>query len=197
MALILILAGVVTVSWLVRWGRAFVRATGALWFLATGPNRFLSRVLFRIDVRSEQYPYLDQQRLPYKSYRPLARNMAPALVIFHGATPYGEEHPALDNLARALAHTGLIVFIPRLPGLKEVMIDKTSVDAMKAFYAYIQGHECVLPGCVSVIGTSFAGGLMLKALLEQDMRQPPPRWRYCPMAPTATWKPPSGSLLRA
>ncbi|UCH09256.1 MAG: hypothetical protein JSU61_08420 [Fidelibacterota bacterium] len=173
-ALLIFIAFVVFV-WLARWGWRFVRAAAALGYLANGLDSPLKRFLYRIEVDSGHYPHGDEGQMPYLVYRPLAREVAPAIVLLHGATPHGEEHPALDQLARALAHTGLLVFVPRLPRLKAVLIDETNVYSMQLFYRFIQGDERVVPGRISVAGTSFAGGLLLKALLDPLMQQPPPR----------------------
>ena len=173
--ILLLLIALVFAGWLLRWGVIFLRAAGALLYLAGGMSPFLRRLYYRIEVHTEHYPHGEEGLLPYRVYRPLARSVAPALVIYHGATPHGEEHPDLDNLARALSHIGLIVFVPRLPRLKAVIIDESNLDSITTFYHYIQGHERVCPGNISVAGTSFAGGLLLKALLDEDMHLPPPR----------------------
>ncbi|UCH63778.1 MAG: hypothetical protein JSU77_04845 [Fidelibacterota bacterium] len=173
--ILLLLTTLVFAWWLLSWGMIFLRATGALLYLSGGMNPFLRCLYYRIEVHTEHYPHGKDGLLPYRVYRPLTRSVAPALVIYHGATPHGEEHPDLDNLARALAHIGLIVFIPRLPRLKAVIIDESNLDSITTFYRYIQGHERICPGYISVTGTSFAGGMLLKALLEEDMHMPSPR----------------------
>ncbi len=173
--ILLLLIALVFACWLLRWGWTFFRAAGALLYLSRGMNPLPGRLYCRIEVQTEHYPHGKDGLLPYRVYRPLARSVAPALVIYHGATPHGEEHPDLDNLARALSHIGLIVFVPRLPRLKAVIIDESNLDSIITFYQYIQGHERICPGHISVAGTSFAGGLLLKALLDEDMQLPPPR----------------------
>ena len=172
---LLLLAALAFAGWLLRWGWSFLRAGGALLYLSRGMSPLLARLFCRIEVRTEWYPHGEHEPMPYKLYRPLGRSVAPAVVLYHGASPYGEEHPALDNLARALAHLGLMVFVPRLPRLKAAIIDRTNLRSISIFYRYVQGHERVSPGHISVAGTSFAGGLLLKALVEQGMHLPPPR----------------------
>ena len=102
--ILLLLIALMFAGWLLRWGVIFLRAGEALLYLSGGMNPFLRRLYYRIEVRTEHYPHGEDGLLPYRVYRPLARSVAPALVIYHGATPHGEEHPALDNLARALSH---------------------------------------------------------------------------------------------
>lgn len=158
-----------------RWIWVVLRAACALGYLSSESSGLLHRVLYRIEACTEYYESESDGSLPFSLYRPLAKEIAPAIVLYHGATPHGEEHPALVQLARALAHAGLIVFVPHLPQLKAVIIDETSADTMRGFYESIQGHPRVSPGRISLAGTSFAGGIMLKAMLEESMHQPPPR----------------------
>jgi acetyl esterase/lipase len=172
---LLALAGSVAIWWLIRWIWVVLRAAGALGYLSSESSGWLNRVLYRIEACTEYYKSESHGSLPYTVYRPLAKEIAPAIVLYHGATPYGEEHPVLSQLARALAHAGLIVFVPQLPQLKAVIIDETSADTMREFYEHIQGHPRISPGRISLAGTSFAGGIMLKALLEKSMHKPPPR----------------------
>ena len=184
--LALILLALVAAVWLLRWGWALLRAGGALWIVVRGSDSLPARISTGIEELAEHYPLGEDRQIPYHIYRPAGRNAGPAIVVYHGATPYGEEHPALVSLARGLAHIGFTVFIPRLPRLKQVIIDQTSIDAMRRFYRYVQGLESVSPDQISVAGTSFAGALMLKALVGQDMQQPPPKavltyGSYCDM----------------
>jgi dienelactone hydrolase len=172
---LLILASLATIWWSIRWLWAILRSTAALNFMAADSSNWLNRLFYRIETRTEYCEYESHGNMPFTLYRPLSKDTAPAIVLYHGATPYGEEHPALVQLARALAHVGLIVFVPRLPQLKAVIIDETSVATMQEFFQNIQGHPSVAPGLISLAGTSFAGGIMLKALLDESMRQPPPR----------------------
>ena len=152
-----------------------IRSIAGLLLSSGGEHPFLFKLFYRIEVRKDFYPLRPGELVPYNVYRPMAREVAPALIIYHGATPYGEDHEGVDRLARAMAHIGLLVFVPRLPALKEVIIDERSLEAMTSAYRHFQGHARVTPAHLGVIGTSFAGGLLLKALLSPAMREPPPR----------------------
>lgn len=172
---LLLLPALVLGVWLLRWGWDFLRALGAMWFFLQTQHTRVPRWFYSITVKTAHYPHNEHEVMPYRVYRPVSRESPPAVVIFHGATPHGEEHPVLDNLARALSHAGFLVFIPRLPKLKEVIIDGTNMASMTAFYRYLQGCEGVSPNRISLIGTSFAGGLMLKAFLDSPAELSPPR----------------------
>ncbi|MFC1547872.1 hypothetical protein ACFL5M_05030 [Candidatus Neomarinimicrobiota bacterium] len=172
---LLILAASAAIWWVIRWTWVVLRAAGALGYLSSESSGWLNRILYHIEACTEYYESESHGSLPYTQYRPIAKEIAPAIILYHGATPYGEEHPALVQLARALAHVGLIVFVPQLPQLKAVIIDETSADTMREFYEYIQGHPRISPGRISLAGTSFAGGIMLKAMLKESMHRPPPR----------------------
>ncbi len=172
--LVLLLIALPLAVWLLRWGVTLCRAAWALLNFSGELDSFFTRWSCRIEVCTEHYPHGQEGYLPFKIYRPLGRIATPALVLYHGATPHGEQHTAMDNLARALAHIGITVFIPRLPKLKAVIIDESNLDSIAIFYRFIQGYEGVCPGRIGLVGTSFAGGLLLKAILEKDMQLPPP-----------------------
>ena len=160
-------------GWL--WLRAFLRAGTLLWLMLPGEGQIRRRGLYRITVSTEEYPHAPGDIQPFKLYRPLSRSSRPAVVIYHGATSYGENHAVLDALARALAKVGCLVFVPRLPKLKEVIFDSSSIRSMSTFYEYVTRYQGVLAGRITVVGTSFAGGLLLKARLEPAMRETAPR----------------------
>ncbi len=161
--------------WVWRWLRAFLQAGTLLWLMLPGGDQSRRRGLYRITVSTEEYPHAPGDLQPFNIYRPLSRTTGPAVVIYHGATSYGENHAVLDTLARALAKVGCLVFVPRLPKLKEVIIDSSSVRSMSTFYEFVTHYQGVLPGRITVVGTSFAGGLLLRARLEPAMREIAPR----------------------
>ncbi|MEE9464016.1 MAG: alpha/beta hydrolase [Candidatus Neomarinimicrobiota bacterium] len=170
-----LLAVAVVAFWILRWLWAFTRAAILLRLLVPGDGQQNRRGLYRIIVSRDEYDHGPGDPQPFKFYRPVKRATGPAVIIYHGATPYGEEHATLDTLAQALAKVGFLVFIPRLPQLMAVTIDKSNQRSMITFYHHIRRHPSVQPGRITVVGTSYAGGLMLKALLEPEMRAAPPR----------------------
>ncbi len=170
-----LLVVLVLAVWVWRWLRVFLQAGTLLWLMLPGADQARRRGLYRITVSTEEYPHAPGDLQPFKVYRPSSRTTGPAVVIYHGATSYGENHVVLDALARAMAKVGCLVFVPRLPKLKEVIFDNSSVRSMSTFYEFVTHYQGVLPGRITVVGTSFAGGLLLRARLEPAMREIAPR----------------------
>ncbi len=170
-----LLVVLVLAFWVWRWLTVFLKAGILLRLMLPGEGQIRRRGLYRITVSTEEYPHAPGDLQPFKIYRPLSRSTGPAVVIYHGATSYGENHTVLDALARAMAKVGCLVFVPRLPKLKEVIFDNSSVRSMSTFYEFVTRYQGVSPGRITVVGTSFAGGLLLRARLEPAMREVAPR----------------------
>ncbi|MCK4579302.1 MAG: hypothetical protein KAU50_10960 [Candidatus Marinimicrobia bacterium] len=167
------LIGVVILVFLAMRLTVYFRATRLLLQVARGsdggqPGRYAVR------ITSGEYEHTPGELQPFDVYGPIGRDNAPLLVILHGATSYGEKHAIIQQLARALAAAGITVVIPRLPKLKQVLIDSTTVESIFTFYSFIQGSALAGNRPVSLMSTSFAGGFMLKALLDQRMWERPP-----------------------
>lgn len=115
-----------------------------------------------------QYTLADGTLQRCRVLRPQSARGGNAMVFYHGATPYAEDHTILDRLAKSMAVAGLTVYIPRLPRLQRLYIDGTSGEAMAGVYRQICDRDGWRDRQVSLIGFSFAGGLLLKALLEEE-----------------------------
>jgi len=162
-------------GWLLSWCWTFARAVGALYHLTGVRHSSLRFLLYDFERSEDNYPHPGSGNLPFRIYRPRSRKIPPAMIIYHGASAYGEAHPALDNMASALARAGYQVFLPRLPRLKQVLIDEANIQSMLAFYNFLLEYPGVPPARISMMGISFAGGLMLKALLDSRLQEAPPR----------------------
>lgn len=110
-----------------------------------------------------QYPHPGGIEEPCRKLIPAGSQRRTAFIVLHGASPFGENHPAINKLAYALTLIGKTVYIPRLPRLKALHIDDETTEAIAACYRHIVAADGWGDGQVSLIGTSFAGGLLLKA----------------------------------
>ncbi|RMF09702.1 MAG: hypothetical protein D6762_03005 [Candidatus Neomarinimicrobiota bacterium] len=123
-------------------------------------------------VRTEYYPGPGGSTLPVKQFLP-ARPRPELLLLFHGASPYGENHPALDQMARAAAAAGITVYIPRIPPLMRLEIRPDLDGWIEQGYAWARSR--VSPDTsVRIMGVSFGGPLVLKALSSGSLRDDPP-----------------------
>ncbi|MGD2124963.1 MAG: hypothetical protein PVG99_02715, partial [Desulfobacteraceae bacterium] len=90
----------------------------------------------------------------------------PAVILYHGTTPKGEEHQAMNMFGGNLATIGARVYIPELPILKQALVKEETVSRMKRIYGLIASRGEVREDRIVVAGFSFAGGLTLKACTE-------------------------------
>ena len=47
-----------------------------------------------------------------------------SIIIFPGASPYAEEHPGMMMLGSSLRDAGYNVYLPRIPALKNLILEK-------------------------------------------------------------------------
>ena len=78
-------------------------------------------------------------------------------------------------LGRLLAQVGFMVYIPRIPPLKNLDISEINVQWFAHFYQWTLDVEKVNPHQTIMIGISYGGGIMLKTLLNIKDRVPLPK----------------------
>ena len=88
------------------------------------------------------------------------------LILYPGASPYAEEHPKILILGTLLAQIGFTVYIPRIPPLKNLDISEVNVGWFIHFYQWLLDVKKVEAQQTAMVGISYGGGMMLKALLE-------------------------------
>jgi len=120
------------------------------------------------NIDSKFYKDLYGIDVPFLEINSLKKNLNFEVILFHGASPYGEEHPAVISLALALADSGIKVYIPKLPKLTELEINTETVDLIAHFYLFIKlkfPQKNIVPS-----GLSFGGGLLMKAMLKNSIK---------------------------
>ncbi len=169
-----VLAITMPVLWLGRWRIiAYYKAlTVARHYLRTGGS--IEPVQLPAGTVAIDH-YLDGTgtKVPLLIFQPGRNAPAPMVILFHGASPLGEEHPALTAIARALSATGYVVSIPRIPNLKRLIINNDNLTAIRSAYEQLRLRTDLHNGRIGVMGISFAGSLLLKALTTIPARQRP------------------------
>ena len=97
------------------------------------------------------------------------------LILYPGASPYAEEHPKILILGTLLAQIGFTVYIPRIPPLKNLDISEVNVGWFIHFYQWLLDVKKVEAQQTAMVGISYGGGLMLKALLKIKEQSPMPK----------------------
>ena len=115
---------------------------------------------------------LDEKNTPYLVVTPIHKTLNFEVILFHGASPFGEEHPSMINLALALANSGIKVYIPRLPKLTELELHSNTIDLIAHYYLYIKSMSSknIVPA-----GISFGGGLLMKAMVKDKINDKLPK----------------------
>jgi len=75
----------------------------------------------------------------------------------------------------ALARAGYLVLIPRIPPLKDLIINEDLLTWMVCFYKWARRRNDVYPERIAFIGMSFGGALALKMVLYPEVRKHPPK----------------------
>ncbi|HIO57018.1 MAG TPA: hypothetical protein EYN31_08255, partial [Candidatus Marinimicrobia bacterium] len=69
----------------------------------------------KVAVEVSSYTTGNGDEVPMRIWHPRSSGPAPAIILYQGASPAGENHEILNRLAQGLAKVGFKVFIPRLP----------------------------------------------------------------------------------
>jgi predicted alpha/beta-fold hydrolase len=107
------------------------------------------------DARREEIaiPVGDGRALRAHLYRP-AREEG-AVVLVHGLSPAGRQHPDLVRLAFALARRGQLVLVPHFDGLAAFRLSGREVDDVRASLAHLRALS---PRAAAIAGFSFGAG---------------------------------------
>jgi pimeloyl-ACP methyl ester carboxylesterase len=125
------------------------------------------------EVQDDVYPGRDGQPTPYRKFIP-RRSNGEWLILFPGASPYGEQHPAMNQLSLAVAGAGFTVIIPRIPPLMALEIDPNIMDWMQHAYQWLMEQRDEKVSAVRIVGTSFGGPLILGGLQFGPLHDYPP-----------------------
>ena len=152
------------VTWrLARW-LIFLRRSATILNIVGNEDDDFSIFPAGVVEQTLEYPHPGGTDEPCRKIIPKRSRRKMAMILLHGATPFGENHPILNKLTYALTLVGITVYITRLPNLKALRIAASTPEAIAACYRHIVATDGWGDGQVSLVGTSFAGGLLLKAV---------------------------------
>jgi len=126
-----------------------------------------------IDFKDETYKGLDRKDVIVRIFY-TNKKCAQSIIIFPGASPYAEEHPGMIMLGNALRNAGYNVFLPRIPNLKNLLLLKENVDWFAHCYQELLKHKSIDKN-VMVVGLSYGGANLLKASMDERMKNPSPK----------------------
>ncbi len=126
-----------------------------------------------VQIRKEHYSGPHNEKTPVKIVS-AGKSPDKIAVFFPGASPTGEDHHEMNQLAKVLAGMKFRVYLPRIPMLKELIVSPENVEWMEAFYTWVVHREERLSRKIYVAGMSFGGALLLKACLRPAFSRPRP-----------------------
>jgi len=153
--------------------RSVIRTCRLLMFgisiLTDGRSRFINYLTPGIDCLDTTYSDNSNDQA-LRIYQPRNRSKPlPAAIIYHGASPKGLNHSAMNLLARNLARLGIRVFLPELPKLQELYFSPETYPRIKRFYHQVIERPDILSDKILLVGVSFSGGVVVKASTEPDI----------------------------
>ena len=121
--------------------------------------------MYHCQIDMKNYKGLDNLLTPVKIISPKSPR-GKTVIIYPGASPDSEQHPKLEMLGLVLAKNGYRVFIPRIPPLKSLDISEVNISWFISFYYWLINSYNIKPKNLAVVGISYGGGLLLKAILQ-------------------------------
>ena len=98
-----------------------------------------------------------------------------SIIIFPGASPYAEEHPGVLMLASSLRNAEYNVYLPRVPALKKLKLEKENIDWFAHCYQELVKHKIGHKNNIMIMGLSYGGASLLRATLDKRMQSPKPK----------------------
>jgi pimeloyl-ACP methyl ester carboxylesterase len=137
--------------------------------------RFMRQFLLptRAGVIEEETAYRrGGESLPATLYRPrhIDRPL-PGWMTLHGLTYHGREHVSLKRLARAIAASGSVVFVPDIPEWRALRVaPAAAVETIKSAVLELDALRMTASGRIGVIGFSFGATQALIAATDPVLR---------------------------
>ena len=130
---------------------------------------------YNVEVSDETYVGVNSEDTPIRIFKPKYKAIKKTCIMYPGASPYAEEHPAMIMLGKIISSLGYVVFIPRIPPLKNLNISSENIDWFKRVYSEILKRPDTCTNNISILGLSYGGSLLLKASMDEQFSSPRPR----------------------
>ena len=153
--------------------KSYIKAIQYVRSLAT----FKEENIPSIEYVDETYKGLDNKNTivrVFKTNNPKAQS----IIIFPGASPYAENHPGMIMLGSSLRNAGYNVYLPRIPALKNLILEKENIDWFAHCYQELAQHKIESKNNIMIVGLSYGGASLLRATLDKRMQSPKPNQFY-------------------
>ena len=150
--------------------KSYIRAIKYVKSLATFKEESIPTIKFN----DESYKGLDGNDTIVRVFYTKKSNPQ-SVIIFPGASPYAEEHPGMIMLGSSLREAGYDVYLPRIPALKNLILEKENIDWFAHCYQELATHKIQRKNDIMIVGLSYGGASLLRATLDQRMQSPKPK----------------------
>ena len=150
--------------------KSYIRAIKYVKSLAT----FKEENIPLIKYNDETYEGLDGTKTIVRVFYTKNKS-SQSVIIFPGASPYAENHPGMIMLGSALRDAGYNVYLPRIPPLKNLILEKENIDWFAHCYQELATHKIQAKNNIMIVGLSYGGASLLKATLDPRMQSPKPK----------------------
>ena len=131
--------------------------------------QFKEENIDKIKYTDEYYMGLNNEKVELRIFYS-NKKTTHSIIVFPGASPYAENHPGMVMLGNAFRNAGYNVFLPRIPSLKALKLEKENVDWFAHCYQELLLHKTINKNKVMVAGLSYGGATLLKASLDPRMQ---------------------------
>ena len=150
--------------------KSYIRAIKYVYSLAT----FKEENIPNLEFSDEYYTGLNNKdtivRVFYSN-----KQSNQSIIIFPGASPFAEKHPGMMMLGSSLRDAGYNVYLPRIPALKNLILEKENIDWFAHCYKEIVHKKIQSKNNIMIIGLSYGGASLLRATLDERMLNPVPK----------------------
>ena len=126
----------------------------------------------RTPIATEQTTYVrGTEELAATILRPPSRRPLPGWVVLHGLTVPGREHPSLMKFARAMAASGVIVYMPDIPEWRDLRVaPRVTTPTIDAAVHAIRQVDGVDTDRIGLLGFSFGATQAIVAASHPSVR---------------------------
>ena len=130
---------------------------------------------YSVKVSDETYLGVDNKETRIRIFKPIKKRFTKTCIMYPGASPYAEEHPAMIMLGKIISSLGYVVFIPRIPPLKNLNISNINIAWFNKAYSEILNRSDTCADNISILGLSYGGSLLLKSSMNKEFFSPQPK----------------------
>jgi len=150
--------------------KSYIRSIKYVYSLAT----FKEENIPKLEFSDEYYSGLNSQDTIVRCFYSKNKHNQ-SIIIFPGASPYAEEHPGMMMLGSSLRDAGYNVYLPRIPALKNLILEKENIDWFAHCYQQLVTKKIKSKDNIMIVGLSYGGASLLRATLDSRMQNPKPK----------------------